>query len=243
MGAIKPYGDSLNDGAVQLSFTLPCETTLLGQEGAKELAKRMGLEEPSVVHMEAVGKGFTFFVVYGCVNVDVDLHAIEILQPEIKAMDFYTINTFIKEKIGRRVKVIGACTGSDAHSTGLDAIMNMKGFSGEYGLERYPEIETKNMGSQVRNEVLIKEALDFESDAILISQVVTQRNVHLENLTQFIELLEVEGLRERFLLIIGGPRLSHELAMELGFDAGFGPGTYPNHVASFMVQRLTKEEV
>lgn len=238
MGAIKPYGDALNDGAVQLSFTLPCEATPLGKEGAKELARKLGLLEPAVVHMEPLGKGFTFFIVYGSVQESVDLGSIEILQPEIKAMDFYAINTLIREKIGRKLKVVGACTGSDAHSTGLDAIMNMKGFSGEYGLERYSEIETKNMGSQVMNEALIREALDFEADAILISQVVTQRNVHLENLTQFIELLEVEGLRERFLLIIGGPRISHELAMELGFDAGFGPGTFPNHVASFIAQRL-----
>ena len=54
----------------------------------------------------------------------------------------------------------------------------------------------------------------------------------------FIELLEAEELRDRFITIIGGPRIGHELALELGFDAGFGPGSLPPDVASFIVQRM-----
>ncbi len=75
---------------------------------------------------------------------------------------------------------------------GLDAIMNMKGFAGEYGLERYPQFKTVNMGSQVPNEDLIAKAVEADADVILASQVVTQKNVHLENLTNLIELLEAE---------------------------------------------------
>jgi beta-lysine 5,6-aminomutase beta subunit len=72
--------------------------------------------------------------------------------------------------------------------------------------------------------------------------VVTQKNVHLENLTELIELAEAEGIRDRMLFIAGGPRISHELAIELGFDAGFGPGTLPNHVASFIVKELARRK-
>jgi beta-lysine 5,6-aminomutase beta subunit len=46
-------------------------------------------------------------------------------------------------------------------------------------------------------------------------------------------------------LLLGGPRVDHKLALELGFDAGFGPGTKPSDVANFIVhqvlQRLGKE--
>jgi beta-lysine 5,6-aminomutase beta subunit len=78
-----------------------------------------------------------------------------------------------------------------------------------------------------------------DADAILVSQVVTQKDVHIRNLTNFIELLEAEGLRDRFIAIAGGPRIGHRLAIELGFDAGFGRGTYPEHVATFIVNRMT----
>jgi beta-lysine 5,6-aminomutase beta subunit len=39
---------------------------------------------------------------------------------------------------------------------------------------------------------------------------------------------------------VGGPRISHELAKELGYDAGFGVGSYAEHVASFAIHEWTQ---
>jgi beta-lysine 5,6-aminomutase beta subunit len=153
-------------------------------------------------------------------------------------MDFDQINQFIRERIGRKIVVVGACTGSDAHTVGIDAIMNMKGYNMQYGLERYPMIEAYNLGSQVDNEVLISKAVAHNADVILVSQVVTQKDIHISNLTHFVELLEAEQLRHRFIIIVGGPRINHKLALELGFDAGFGKDTYACHVASFFAQKM-----
>src|SRR5690606_39768861 len=100
-----------------------------------------------------------------------------------------------------QVVVRGACTGTDAHTVGIDAIMNMKGYKGEYGLERYPEIEAHNLGSQVSNEELVARALESNADALLVSQVVTQKGVHITNLTELVELVEAEGMRDRLILV------------------------------------------
>ena len=54
------------------------------------------------------------------------------------------------------------------------------------------------------------------------------------------ELMEAEGLRDKMILTCGGPRISHELAQELGYDAGFGPGKYADHVMSFVMQEVQK---
>ena len=54
------------------------------------------------------------------------------------------------------------------------------------------------------------------------------------------ELLEAEGLRDKIILTCGGPRISHELAQELGYDAGFGANTYADDVASFVAQEFVK---
>nr|WP_275589217.1 cobalamin-dependent protein [Sporohalobacter salinus] len=155
-------------------------------------------------------------------------------------MGYYEINDYIKENAGRDLVVVGACTGTDAHTVGLDAIMNMKGYAGEYGLERYPEIAAYNLGSQVPNEELIAKAVELDADAILVSQVVTQKDIHIENLTEFIELAEAEGLRDKMLVIAGGPRITHELATELGFDAGFGDGTLPPEVATYIAEEVVE---
>jgi beta-lysine 5,6-aminomutase beta subunit len=237
---VKPYGDTLDDGFVQLSFTLPIPAGARAAEAAKTLARTMGVEEPSVTYMQDLGVGYTFFIVYGKCVYFVDVTAIEVQQAEVREMAFPEINDYIEKNVGRKIVVVGACTGSDAHTLGLDAIMNMKGFAGRYGLERYPWITAHNLGSQVPNETLVAKAIEEEADAILVSQVVTQRDVHIPNLTQLVEILEAEGFRDEIVLICGGPRISHELAVELGYDAGFGPGTLPPTVAAYIAQEMVR---
>jgi beta-lysine 5,6-aminomutase beta subunit len=43
-------------------------------------------------------------------------------------------------------------------------------------------------------------------------------------------------------LLVGGPRISHELAKEIGADAGFGPGKFADDVASFICEELAKRQ-
>jgi len=237
---IKPYGDTLNDGAVQLSFTLPVENSAKAEEAARLFVVKLGFEECEVVHSSKLSENFTFFVVYGKTKTSIDYDTVEVHEVE-ESMDFYGVNDYIKENIGRKAVVIGACTGSDAHTVGIDAIMNMKGYEQHYGLERYPMIEAYNLGAQVPNEKLLEFAEKVNADAILVSQVVTQKNVHIDNLTSLIELMEAEGVRSKYIVIAGGPRISHKLAVELGFDAGFGRGTYPENVASFVAEKMVKK--
>ena len=155
----------------------------------------------------------------------------------------HDIEAYIRDNIKRPVVILGACTGTDAHTVGIDAIMNMKGFAGHYGLERYEGIEAYNLGSQVLNEELVAKAIELKADAILVSQVVTQKDVHIPNLTELVELLEAEGIRDKIVLVCGGPRLSHELAKELGYDAGFGSGSYAEDVATFVVNEIVKRNL
>jgi beta-lysine 5,6-aminomutase beta subunit len=238
---VKPYGDSMNDGKVQLSFTLPIANDPKAEEAAKQLAKKMGLEEPNVAYSKSLDKEFTFFVVYGNLIHSVDVTNIKVHVVENEVMDMHQTNDFIKENIGRKIVIIGASTGTDAHTVGIDAIMNMKGYAGHYGLERYEMIEAYNLGSQVANEDFIAKAKELKADVLLVSQTVTQKNVHIQNLTELVELLEAEGLREKVILVAGGPRISHELAKELGYDAGFGPGKYADDVASFAATEIAKK--
>ena len=239
---VKPYGDTMNDGAVQLSFSLPIPNDEKAEEAARQLALKMGFEEPRVAHRSDLGGGYSFFIVYGRSTHGIDLSAISVPKVESETYDFYEINRIIEEEFGRKLVIVGACTGADAHTVGIDAIMNMKGFNQHYGLERYSQIEAINLGSQVPNEDLIRFAMSKNADAILVSQIVTAKDSHLETLTEFIELCEGFSIRGGTLLIAGGPRIGHKLALELGFDAGFGSGTYAEDVASFVIHELRKRK-
>lgn len=237
---IKPYGDTMNDGKVQLSFTLPIEDDEKAAVTAKELANKMGLKDPTIAFHRSLDKGFTFFVLYGSLVHTIDYTKIQVESVEVDALSIEEINDFIQKHIERKVIVLGASTGTDAHTVGIDAIMNMKGFAGHYGLERYEMIKAYNLGSQITNEEFVKKAIELKADVLLVSQTVTQKAIHVKNLTNLVELLEAEGIRDKVILICGGARITNELAKELGYDAGFGPSTYANTVASFFIKELVR---
>ena len=242
---IRPYGDTANDGLVQLSFTLPLPPGARAREAARRYAMLMGISNPLVAHAESVDIQFTFFVVYGACSHTLDSDQIQVDELDHAELDFYATNDVIEKQLGRRVTVIGAAIESDAHTVGIDAIFNAKGFAGNYGLERFPAFRALNLGAQVSCEALLRRAAAEQAEAILVSQVVTQKNVHIHNLTKLIELAEAEGVRDRYLMIVGGPRISHAFAKELGYDAGFGPGSTASTVASFIAQELVarKKEI
>lgn len=240
---VKPYGDTMNDGMMQFSFTLPIPCNEESKEAAKQLLTKMGVDEPAVVYAEDLGVGYTMFTMYGKCMHTVDYTTIEVPKVESDVMDKSGVEAYIKENFNRDIVIVGACSGTDAHTVGIDAIMNMKGYDHHYGLERYQGIKAYNLGAQVPNEELVAKAIELNADAIIVSQIVTQKDVHIPNMTELIELLESEGIRDKMIVCAGGPRISYELAKELGYDAGFGTGTFAEDVASFVVQQLVERKL
>lgn len=239
---VRPYGDHLDDGLMQLSFTLPVPFNKQGKKAAQILAAKMGLESPDIVHHEELLNGFSFFVVYGKCSHSVNYNTIHLDEQDVELLSLKEIERKISDQLKRELVVVGASTGTDTHTVGIDSILNMKGNDGHYGLERYKGLKVYNLGGQVPNEVLLAKAIEVDADAILVSQTVTQQRLHIQNLTQFVDMVEAEGLREKFVLIVGGPRITNELAKELGYDAGFSKGSYSNHVAVFILNHILKEE-
>jgi len=235
---IKPYGDTLNDGIVQLSFTLPVENGARAKKAAERYVEKLNFEDVSVVHAQKIAEGFTCFMVYARAKPAIDFSKIEAKEAEFEHMDYYKINAMIKEKFGRKITAVGATIGHDAHTVGIDAIMNMKGYNMDYGLERYPEINAYNLGAQVSCEELVKAAIKHKADVILASQTVTQKESHISNFTELVNQLDSAGIRDKVLLLAGGAKITNEFALKLGYDAGFGVNTLPSQVASFMVTQL-----
>jgi len=255
IGVVRPYGDTTGDGRVQLSFTLPVpfgdESERARAEGAAlQLAAKMGMDPAMVVHAKGMGPDFTFFIVYGRVSHVVDLSAVTVAEREFPVLPAAEVNLRIRSALGRKLVVVGACIGTDAHTVGIDAILNVKGHAGEKGLEYYREIRVVNMGSQVSVADLVARAAAEHADAVLVSQVVTQRDAHLANTLAMAaafragfvpktpESPESPESRNRPLLVVGGPRFDPGAAHDLGVDKIFGRGTTPREVASYLVHAL-----
>jgi beta-lysine 5,6-aminomutase beta subunit len=240
---VRPYGDTTGDGMVQLSFTLPIPHDKRAEGAAAQLAKKMGVDPALVVHAKQMGPDYTFFVVYGPSAHLVDLDKVEVLERDYPLLTPKEANLAIRRSLRRRLVVVGGCIGTDAHTVGIDAILNIKGFAGEKGLEYYRELRVVNMGSQVSVPQLVARAKQEYADAVLVSQVVTQRDAHILNTKEMSAAFrEAYPAGHRPLLIIGGPRFDPAMAGELGVDRVFGRGTTPGEVASYLVSALVPTE-
>lgn len=237
---IRPYGDTTGDGMVQTSFTLPIPHDKRAEGAALQLAKKMGLEPALLVHAKPMGPDFTFFVVYGRVRHLVNLDEVHVIEREYPLLSAKDANTAIRKLLRRKLVVVGACIGTDAHTVGIDAILNIKGFAGEKGLEYYREIKVVNLGAQVLVPDLVARARAEKADAVLISQVVTQKDAHIHNTMQM-----SAAFREAYpaghvpILVAGGPRFEEGSEATLGIDRIFGRGTTPPEVASYLVHEMS----
>jgi beta-lysine 5,6-aminomutase beta subunit len=244
MNVVRAYGDTTGDGMVQLSFTLPMPAGPRAEAAAAAFAAKMGLDPALVVHAKGIGPDFTFFVVYGRSGVVVDVDELVVAEREYRLLTTKEINLEVRSRLKRRLVVVGGTVGSDAHTVGLDAILNVKGFAGEKGLEHYRELRVVNLGAQLDAGDLVDRAVRERADAILVSQVVTQRDAHVQHVREV-----VAALRERWpagggrhpvrpLLVVGGPRFDPAAAAGLGVDRVFTRGTTPREVASYLVHAL-----
>ena len=240
---VRPYGDTTGDGMVQVSFTLPVGHDKRAEGAALQLAAKMGLDPAMLVHARQIGDGFTFFVVYGRTNHLVDLSAVEVVERDFPLLSAKEVNALVKRRLRRKLSVVGACIGTDAHTVGIDAILNVKGIAGHKGLEYYRELKVLNLGAQVSVPDLVEAARVEKADAVLVSQVVTQRDAHLHNTREMSAAFrEALPANRRPLLIVGGPRFDEKMAGALGVDRIFSRGTTPGEVASFLVHELVMKK-
>jgi beta-lysine 5,6-aminomutase beta subunit len=225
---------------VQVSFTLPVVHGPRADGAAVQLANKMGIDPAMVVHSHPIGADFSFFVVYGSVSHVVDLDAVRVVEREYPLLSPAQVNAAVARVLRRKLVVVGGCIGTDAHTVGIDAILNVKGFAGQKGLEYYRELRVVNLGAQVTVADLVKRSRAERADVVLVSQVVTQRDAHLLNTKEMSAAFREAMGQRRPILVVGGPRFDPLMAGELGVDRVFGRGTTPGEVASYLVHAITE---
>ena len=84
-------------------------------------------------------------------------------------------------------------------------------------------------------EEIIQTALKENVDTILLSRTLGYGVSEL--LAKFVDYADAVGIRDKVKIAIGGMAIRPELAQELGFDAGFGPGTTMEESVAFVEER------
>jgi len=95
--------------------------------------------------------------------------------------------------------------------------------------------DTLLMPPDYSQEEIIKAIVDNDVDVVLISRTLGYGVAEI--LGKFIDLAEAAGIRDKVKIGIGGMAIRPELAAELGFDAGFGPGTTVEEAVAFVEGR------
>ena len=163
---------------------------------------------------------------------------VEVVEREFPLLTSKEVNSEIKKRLRRKLVVVGACIGTDAHTVGIDAILNIKGFAGEKGLEYYREMPVVNLGAQVLVPDLVNTAREERADAVL---VVAGR--HPEGRPHPQHDGDVGGLprglprRHRCRCSSSAARASRRArAGRSGSTGSSAAGTTPGEVASYLVQ-------
>lgn len=238
-----PYSDK-PDGWIQLSCTLPYSENYDVEATVNGFAESMHLTNTRITNITRMNN-FVFVVFYAQVTFDIT-PIVKTVSEELLSRE--EVSKILKDNCNRQIRILGASIGEDAHTVGLDAIFNMKGYHGDYGLERYPCFLTKNLGAQVSITKLLEEIDKFQPDVICLSQTVTQNDLHIKTLNEVKKKLDELKITNK-ILICGGMHITQKLAESVGFDFGFGRGSTAVHVANailnvikvknFVLQKVT----
>ena len=96
-----------------------------------------------------------------------------------------------------------------------------------------------NLGAQVSVPQLVERARQERAVAVLVSQVVTQRDAHIHGVKEMSAAFREAYPRNRTpLLVVGGPRFDEAMSAELGVDRVVVRGTTPGEVASYLVDAV-----
>jgi D-ornithine 4,5-aminomutase subunit beta len=231
-GLLRPEVEKAGDGTVCVTLFVP-ERVELAKAAALELARRMNLREPEVIHVRVLhpAEG-SLFEVKGVLEEAV--RAGEITLPEREErLSHAEIEAFVRP---RNIHVVAATVGEDEHSVGLQEILDIK----HGGIERYG-FRSHYLGTSIPLEQVLDAAGEQDARVVMVSVIVTHHDVHRENMRRLHALAVERGVRNRLLLIGGGTQVTDTMARECGLDAGFGRGATGQDVASFVVRRLRQE--
>lgn len=216
-----------------------------------DLLTMQGLEVRNVEDLSVSPEGLHAFIALARSASEDSINAVKVNVPDYPLLDKHQIQDALKTLLGRPLVVIGGALEDDAHTVGIDAIMNAKGYRGHKGVESLNEVghdrvvDVHNLLAQIPAETLIEKAIELKADAIFVSRILVEGTLylqHLEKLSRLVAEAKTAGkLSQNAMMIIGGPRVDPNLVGRPGFEqitAVFGRDAYAYSVMSFVVSKL-----
>lgn len=124
---------------------------------------------------------------------------LKVLEPELAK----TVNA---DAIGKKVKVVIGTVKGDVHAVGKDMVATMMTVGG---------FDVKDLGVDVDSEFFIKEAEAMGADIIGLSALMSTT---MPSQKEVIDFLKAKGLRDKFIVMVGGGPTTPQWAEAIGAD-------------------------
>lgn len=231
LNEIKPEVEWSNDGIVVLTVLIPLEEELATLAGL-EIAMKMGLLDVEVINKQIMHPAEGVYLeIKGKVDFSIKIDDLKKVEKD-DLLETVEIKEIVKNK---ELNVVAATVGNDEHSVGMREIIDIK----HGGLEKFG-FKCTYIGTSVPIQKVVDTAVEVGAQVILISNIISHNDVHKNNMIKLNNLCLESGLRDKFLLISGGPQITMELALECGMDAGFGKKTKGHQVANFIIKNINR---
>lgn len=230
---LKPEVEWAGDGYILITAFIPAQERI-AEFAALEIAERMGLQDAEVIHKQVMQPAEGTLVEFkGRVDFAIDPDKLEI-PPQVELLSEEEISKIIKR---HGLSIVAATVGEDEHSVGMREIVDIK----HGGIEGFG-VKCHYLGTSVPVQKVVDAAIETNSQAILISTIISHGDIHRINMKKLHDLCVEKGVREKLILVGGGTQVSNEMAVECKLDAGFGRGTKGIDVANFLAMALLEKE-
>ena len=238
---VRPYGDTTGDGMVQTSFTLPVPPVRRPRAPRCSWPTRWASSPRwscTATPSTAATRSSSSTAACGTWSTSTPSSS---RSAPTRCCRPSEINGAIRSRLNRKMVVLGACIGTDAHTVGIDAILNVKGFAGEKGLEYLPRDgrdESRRPGDGARARRPGPGRPRRRRPRVPGGH--PEGRAPAQHPRAGRRLPRGDG-GVRPLLVVGGPRFDPAMAADLGVDKVFGRGTTPGEVASYLIHALVPE--
>ncbi|XHR26891.1 MAG: corrinoid protein [Chthoniobacteraceae bacterium] len=177
------------------------------------------IEQGLVAGVDRAGKLFdeeVYFIPELLIAADAMYAGLDILKPHVK-----------RSGDDHKAKVVIGVIQGDTHDIGKNLVRLMLDVGG---------FEVIDLGRDVPPQTFVDRAKEVGADIIAIGTLMTTT---MEGMAEVIRILNQEGVRDEFIVIIGGAPISQSYADKIGAD---GYGVKASHAVSLAKQLLEKRK-
>lgn len=241
---IRPCGHHLEDGIVQVCFTLPLTCNEQAQKAALAYARRMGLVDAHVTWMEGIGADFTYFILYGKSQYTLDPAELRSRTGDIRpvAEKVSELDREYRERLGRRAILLACMDGTEENEIGFEALVSLKGVSGEIGLEGYSTFVLRRAQGFDSVDAIVEAAVNTKADALIVCEPNRGWGSGEKALKELArKLKKSKDLPGWFVLSCWRGDPGRAGTAVSGYDLSFGRGVQPSRIADQIVHTLDRK--